>query len=145
MKRFIFNFEFVLTSRHMESNSGEIITVPDDSFTMKELVAKFTKGLDMGVTRSVAYSSEDGSEVSFDSPDLHRVRDMDLYDREEFSNALANDLDAKRASLDATLASQKAAKDAAAAEDREIREAHRQAKVVKPVKESGGPKSDKEA
>lgn len=144
MRRFVLNLDFVLKSRHMESNSGELVTVPDESYTMQELVRRFTKGLDMGVTRSVAYSSEDGSDVPFDAPDLHRLRDMDLVDREEYSRSLAKDREVMASTLASRDALSKAAAEAAAAEDKEIREAHRQAKSKKPGKESDGPKSDKE-
>lgn len=119
-KKLVNAHEFQLLPEHMEKKSTlPSMTVPDESYTPRELLEKFSRNIDPGVTRRPTY--DDG--VNLDSPDLEKLRDSDLVDREEFRNSLTQEINSQKASLDATMARQQKAKaDAAkeAAEDKAL-------------------------
>lgn len=58
-----------LRKHHKEVPVGESLTVPDDSYSIKDLIKKYAAGLDPGVTKLASFSGED-EEVEYDDTDL---------------------------------------------------------------------------
>lgn len=58
-------------------------TIPNETYTIRELLEKHTRGLDMNVGREPIFGEE---EADFDSPDLNQIHQMDLYDVQEHLN-----------------------------------------------------------
>lgn len=58
-----------------EINSGELLTVPDDAYTIEEIIDKFTKGIRLDIMESHGYSDSD----DFDDID-GRSQIIDLTD-----------------------------------------------------------------
>lgn len=100
---------YVPLAKEQERGGGVIMTVPDDSLSMRDILDKFSKGMDPSVSRDVTYDGD----ANFDSPDLEKLRDSDLVDREEYASELAVSNAATKKSLDETIAKQKAATEAA--------------------------------
>lgn len=73
-------------------------TVPDDSYSIKELMVRFTNNLDLPI-RDAIYPDEDTT--NFDAPDVEKLKAMDILDRSEY---LAN----LKAETDAFIAERKA-------------------------------------
>lgn len=100
---------FKLTPADVESGGGLSMTVPDESMSVRTILEKFSRGMDPGLSKDPVYGDE-----NFDSPDMEKLRDSDLVDKEEFAQHLATTNAATEKSLNETIAKQKAAQDAAA-------------------------------
>lgn len=59
---------------------GKDMTVPDQSYTVKELLIKHAQGIDPLVSRGGVFDTED---MGHDDPDFEKVSTMDLSDRQE--------------------------------------------------------------
>lgn len=60
------------------SNSGVSITIPNETYTIRELLNKHTSGIMPNVERKAIYQED----VSHDSLDLQKVQRMDYTDKE---------------------------------------------------------------
>lgn len=70
---------FQLQDSDMEIIRGVSQTKPDDSFTIRQLLTKYTNGVDPSVTK-LGYYQDD---VDFDDPDMQQLLTMDLVDLNE--------------------------------------------------------------
>lgn len=132
-KKLIAQHEFVLLPSHMEHPVGVSCTVPDESYSIKDLLEKFSRGMDPGVSKQGIYDSG----ANFDSPDLEKLKSEDLFDREEFATALSHSNAAISKELEVKAAKDKVDADNAAAADFE-------AKVERLEKSKAGKASKKE-
>lgn len=74
--------EYSLTSIDMEQIHGESMTVPDEAYTIKQLLAKYAAGNMPPVERAVTYMND----VDFDSHDVEKLKDADIFDRMEVAS-----------------------------------------------------------
>lgn len=80
---------------HMEVPQGVSETVPDDTLTIKQILAKHVRGMEIAETEyrtPVWNGTED-----YDAPDLEAVNRMDLAERHEFTEALRADIESRKA------------------------------------------------
>ncbi|WNK13216.1 MAG: hypothetical protein [Microvirus sp.] len=68
-----------LTRKDMETPRGVSLTVQDDAYTVRDLYDKFTRGIDMGLDRSVSWSED----PDHDDHDLEKLPGHDLVERQE--------------------------------------------------------------
>lgn len=81
-------------------NTMVSVTVPGEGFTIKEILDRFTRGGAQAIGQIGKVSSFD-SGASFDSPDLEKLRDSDLVDKQDFSDRLKSDIsDFEKAELE---------------------------------------------
>lgn len=72
----------------MEKRSNKPhLAVPDMSYTVRQLLEKFTQGIDPGVARDVSYYEE---EPSHDDLDLQQVMAMDITEKHQLRENLSN-------------------------------------------------------
>lgn len=86
-RRLVKHHTFVLLDSHCESFVGHVSkTVPDETYTLREIVQRFRRGqpTDPGMMREGTYDPD----PSHDNPDLEKVHGMDLYDKAEFVDSL---------------------------------------------------------
>lgn len=78
-------FEFKLKAEHKNFNTQPSQTVPDETLTVRQIMEKHVRHQRIAddLIRTPVYNDHD----DFDAPDLEKVRDMDLFEREEFSNS----------------------------------------------------------
>lgn len=122
---------------HVPDESREIshrypsLTVPDQAFSIAELLERHQKGLltDLAIGRTPIYSKD----AHFDDQDMEKLMDSDIVDRMEFVNAGKAVVEAERAA--------KAKSEREAAEKRESAEfqAKLDAAVADRLKAAGGP------
>lgn len=74
----------------MEHPSPISETVPDESMSMREIMARYTRGMRIDATLQREGSFDSGAD--FDSPDLEKLRDMDLVEKDEFRAQLREDI-----------------------------------------------------
>lgn len=72
---------YVPTPDDYEPGGGVSQTIQDDSYSLKDLLKKFTAGVQVGGRRNPVYDQED--ETNFDAPDREKFSRMDLPDRAE--------------------------------------------------------------
>lgn len=68
-----------LETRFKEIPKGESLTVPDDSYTIRDLIKKYASGLDPGVTKLANHNGEE-DEVDFDDVDFASEARQDIAD-----------------------------------------------------------------
>jgi hypothetical protein len=79
----IYNFKYN-PLKHAESNTMPSLTVPDDSYTIKDILTRFTRGIDPMLTRMGEYEKEQNSDLSEAQFELNPVRTIeDLSDVQE--------------------------------------------------------------
>lgn len=89
-RRVIRQHEFVLKKEHKEkATTLPSMTVPDESYTIKELFERFSKGQSTGAPLREGIYNLDDKSVDFDSPDLEKVKSMDLVDQSEIADQQA--------------------------------------------------------
>lgn len=71
---------YALQGKHKEKGGGEDKTVPDETYSLKELLVRFANGLPVG-GREPVFASE---EHDIDGVDHEKIRDADLFDREMY-------------------------------------------------------------
>lgn len=71
-----------LMEHHVSHLDPISMTVPDESMSLQEILRKHTSGMNTVETnyREGQYNDED----DFDAPDLEKLRDMDIHDRENY-------------------------------------------------------------
>lgn len=73
--------QYVLLEKDMETPKGVSMTVEDDSYTVKQLLEKFARGIDPMISKvPLELGDED---ATLDDMDLNEVQRMDLVEREE--------------------------------------------------------------
>lgn len=93
--------DFTLQESDLEKGGGKIVTVPNESLTMRQIFERFAKGQATG-GRGFTFHGQEGSytmderSVDFDAPDLEKVVHMDPVEREQ----LAHETKVKRKSLE---------------------------------------------
>lgn len=73
--------DYVLTPEMMSPGGGEIITVPDQTMSIKTILERSVQGLASPVGMEGSYYEN----ADFDSPDMEKVAQMELEDRDQFS------------------------------------------------------------
>lgn len=68
-----------LRKHQMETPRGVSQTVPDDSYTIRDLIKKYAGGLDPGVTKLANHNGED-DDVDFDDVDFASEARQDIAD-----------------------------------------------------------------
>lgn len=63
-----------------EVNNLPSLTIPNETYTIRELLEKHTRGVMPDIAMEGTYGEE---EPDFDSPDLNQIHQMDLYDVQE--------------------------------------------------------------
>ena len=63
-----------------KSNIDKSETVPNQTFTIQEIITRFTGGIMPNVNRKISYDQEDLREENFDAIDPTRRPDYDLVD-----------------------------------------------------------------
>lgn len=77
------NFVFI-PDKHLETVGGVSETVPDQSFTIQQILEKFTRGVDPMLTRNPSFEDD----VNIDD-DVISINDLtDLDEAEEFINEI---------------------------------------------------------
>ena len=115
---------FKLEKHDIEKPKGQSLTVPDESMKIETILRKFTTGLDSSLYREGQYHDGD-----HDSPDLEKLKDSDLFEKEQFRRGLADKILADEKVIKANEAKEKARLDAEAAELQEIRNELRKKKA----------------
>lgn len=87
------NYE--LKDEFCETPTGVSLTVPDDSYTIRELLDRATKGINPMIERSGEY----GEDPVFDDPDFEKILDLDYADLD----AMRRDFHERRAKAEADL------------------------------------------
>lgn len=90
-----------------EHPKGESLSVPNEAYTIREIMEKHTHGINLGIDRQGIYEDE----VDFDSPDMRKVKELDLYDREIISKENAENITRGKQLLDEENKKQKARSD----------------------------------
>lgn len=78
---------FKLESQDMEHPSGVSITIPDESYTIKDLVQKFSQGIDPSISKLAEYSEDSDDH---DQPDMRKLATADLSDVDNYKRELAS-------------------------------------------------------
>lgn len=73
--------DFRLEKHHCETPTGVSLTVPDESYSIREILEKFTTGIDL--RQQLARQPQYDSGASLDSEDLEKVQHLDLYEQQE--------------------------------------------------------------
>lgn len=73
-------------------------TVPDDSYTVKELVIRFANGMDLSSLTRNAYNFP--GEVDFNSADLEKMEKADVYEREQYQIMLTQKIEESKKLID---------------------------------------------
>lgn len=103
---------FVFADRDREKGGGPLITVPDEAMSIREILEKFTEGIDMAVEKQAVYGEED---ADFDlGIDLEKVNQLDLFDRQELAREYGEMLQRKVADHNAAVLARGAAQEEAA-------------------------------
>ena len=65
-----------------EVNSSEVILIPDQSYSIQEIIDKFTRGVPLPLERNVQYADQDDLEQDFENDNIHPANqpDFDLSD-----------------------------------------------------------------
>lgn len=64
-------------------------TVPDDSYSLKELITRFVRGQRVDVRTHEGQYYMDDSSADFDAPDYEKLAKADIHDRSEAASVLA--------------------------------------------------------
>lgn len=76
-------FNFKLKKSDMEKGGGISMTVPEDSYTIKELVDRYERGEAIPVARISLYDEVDNREPDFDDEDSNQFLSDDITDQYE--------------------------------------------------------------
>jgi hypothetical protein len=75
--------------KHGETQFEPSITVPDDSYTIKDILTRFTRGIDPMLTRLGEYEKEQNSDLNETEFELNPIRQIeDLSDISELESFL---------------------------------------------------------
>lgn len=85
---------FVLEPHEMETTVGPSLTVPEDSMSIKEIMQRHIRG--MQIKSELRRPGGFADTEDFDALDLEEVNRMDIFDRETVKQKLADDIAAKQ-------------------------------------------------
>lgn len=110
---------------------GISVTVPDEAYTVRELMARHAAGMLPDVMHQ-----DGGDELGdFDSEDLEKLRDSDLYERQEAYERIGVQLREQREQFDVAEKERKRLESDRFAEDEAVRKAYRLGKQKPMAKE----------
>lgn len=97
-KKFKYNgyHHFELLARHGEINNEPSLTIQDDSYTIKEIMEKFT----VSGKPDIGLFQDHEGELNHDALDLRQVTNMDLVDRDELMTHFVNRQNEAKAKLE---------------------------------------------
>lgn len=108
--------QWKLLPEHKEKpNLSPSLAVPDDAYTVRELLAKFSSGGQaMPIGKIPLFMSEvnEGADLDHDMDDLEKVQQMELYDRTEIAKIHEEQLKEKRSAMDKAASKVKELRDA---------------------------------
>lgn len=108
---------YVPLDRHNETPTGKSVTVPDETFTIEEILRRSQQGLNAEVMHNGEYTLDLNSE-DFDSHDVEKLKLLDPYDREMLARHLKAENEKHRQYLE-DYQKQKEASDAIEAQKQE--------------------------
>lgn len=76
--------KFQLVSRDCETPKGPSMTIEDDALNIKDILVKYTNGLDAGLFRAAV----DADTEDFDSPDLSSIGRLDISEASEMLDSV---------------------------------------------------------
>lgn len=82
---------YKLLPEFKEKNSGELVTVPDEAYTVKELFEKYRTGQPVA-TKVMEHGGYKGGTEDFDAPDLEALGRMELDERQAFQESLGEEM-----------------------------------------------------
>lgn len=92
---FINRYNFDSKANHVfeKANTAPTETVPDQSYTISEIINRFTGGILPNIQRNVSFDDD----PTFDSDDITRRPDFDLVDASEALASLSEKFEAEKA------------------------------------------------
>lgn len=141
VNRHVYAGDYQVTEKSFEHQSDKVsITVPDESYTVKELMRRFTNGLPIaGAAKDPVYNGGD-----FDSIDMEKVGGMDPVDRTELAQQQAAKNKELKDKIESQQAEAEAKAKAKAGEFTELQKEVRELKKtrVSKVPDGSGPDPD---
>lgn len=111
-------YNFILNTRDMEANTGLSLTIPGQSYTVREILEKFTRGLAPRVSKNGVFEED----PSFDTIDATQSPDFDLTDAttllHQSLTALSESKAAQKTAMEAKEAIAKAKEDKQSEDDK---------------------------
>jgi len=101
-----------------EENSGEVITVPYQSYTIREIFEKFGNGMPLPIGHNGNYDPD----PDIDNPDPYRSPDFDLADLTELQNTIPQKVETLKKTRKALELSSAGLPDAHAVEDNGVKD-----------------------
>lgn len=89
---------FQLRPEHIEFVPGKSMTIPDDTYTIREILDKFSRGQSLDRLYRPESSTYDGA-ATFDSPDMEKLRDSDFTERDEYKEINKQNIDKNKEKL----------------------------------------------
>ncbi|AXH73437.1 MAG: hypothetical protein [Microviridae sp.] len=74
-------YGFELQKKDMETPKGVSVTVPDDSYSVRELLDRHQKGLAFGIQRLGQF--DDIDDEDFDALDMNDLQNQEMYEKSE--------------------------------------------------------------
>ena len=74
---------YELKDEFMEHPTGKSETIPDDSYTIAELLAKFQAGIPLNQRQGYFDENEEGDEADHDNVDLEKFSTLDISEQAE--------------------------------------------------------------
>lgn len=84
----------VIAHKYVPDNSkrewprGDSMTVPDDSYSLKELLTRFVKGQPVSAPVNEGQFTGDHNYADFDAPDLEKAKHLDMVDKTELADRM---------------------------------------------------------
>lgn len=122
MKKLRSQMTYEPQDKHNEHPVGKSMTVPDESYTIAEILQRSQNGLSTDLIHQGEYTLDTNSE-NFDDYDIEKLKQLDPYDRE----MLARDLKQKNDEHKAYLAKWQQQKDA---DDKEAEQQQEDARIA---------------
>lgn len=136
-QKIVLSRDFKLKPEHKEKNTLPSVTVPNESYTIQEIMERFVKGAPVNVKHKEAvFAKED---ADFDSHDLEKIHQGDIVERMEVADEMLSDLKAKEADLKDQQKKQAEALRQQKEEDEELRKELRERKKKGQEKSDTGP------
>lgn len=128
------SINFTLGKKDIEIPRGKSMTVPDDSFTVAEIIEKTLSGMPPAINQNYFYV--EGEDPDFDDPDHEDIQRMSLDEK----HTLSEESKSIQAQAKAVVESEKKKKaDAAAAAAQAAKEAALEEKLREKIKGEKGP------
>lgn len=135
-------YQYELTVQDVENQlDKKSMTVPDQSYSVKDLLDKSKRGIDLGIDRNPQYSAAD---MSYDDDDVEKVSRLDINDKHQLQLENARKLRELKREQDSRKKSRddKAAKKAEQQSERLEATTKEEAKEAKPTVTPAAEKSE---